>query len=85
MKEPQDEINNLDFPIANIIREALSALPMDEKREVLETMNEEEFIHHRVDVYLQELESAMHQGLDELGAKEMALSECLAGISTSNG
>ena len=85
MKESQNQIPNLALPIANAIREALNSLPLDEKQEVLEAMSEEEFIHYRVDVYLQELENAMHQGLDELGAKEIALSECLAGITTTNG
>jgi hypothetical protein len=85
IKQEPDGISNLDFPIANVIREALDGLSPDERLEVLETMSEDEFIHHRVDMYLHELENAMHQGLDELGAKEIALRECLAGIIASNG
>lgn len=47
-------------------------------------MTEDEFVSHRVDVYLQSLETAMHNCYDEAGAKEIALKECLAGISEAN-
>lgn len=63
MKEPEDEIPNLDFPIATIIRESLMALPPDQKKEVLESMTADEFSIHRVDIYLIALENAMHRDL----------------------
>ncbi len=75
------EIFNLDFPVSHAIRAALHDLPEEQRKTVLGRMREDEFISHRVDVYLEALENAMHNGYDEAGAKEIALKECLAGIS----
>lgn len=80
-----NEISNLDFPVANAIRQALSDLSPARKQELLGTEPEDEFISHRVDIYLQSLEVAMHVGYDELGAKETALKDCLHGISGDDG
>lgn len=85
MNDPEKDIFNLDFPIAHIIREALSDLPADKKKEILGSLTENEFISQGVDVYLQELETAMHGGYDELGAKEIALRECLHGMGEDDG
>ena len=85
MEDQQNEISNLDFPISNIIREALHDLPEQNQSLLLGSISEAEFISHRVDIYLEEIEAAMHYGFDELGAKEIALRECLAGISEDDG
>lgn len=85
MEDQQNEISNLDFPISNVIREALNYLPKQRQVETLGTMTEDEFVNHRVDIYLTEIESAMHNGFDELGSKEIALRESLAGISEDDG
>lgn len=85
MNDPEKDISNLDFPIARIIREALSDLPAEKKKEVLGSLTENEFISQGVDVYLQELETAMHGGYDELGAKEIALGECLHAMREDDG
>lgn len=85
MKEPLDEISNLDLPISRVIQEALNDLPKQKQKEILGAMSEVEFISLHVDIYLKEIEIAMHSGFDELGAKEIALRECLAGISEDNG
>lgn len=76
-----NEISNLDFPVSHIIRAALNDLPEEYQKSILGKMTEDEFISHQVDVYLEALETAMHNGYDEAGAKEIALKECLAGIS----
>jgi elongation factor P--beta-lysine ligase len=83
--EEQNEISNLDFPISQMIREALNDLPKQKRHEILGEMSEDEFISNRVDIYLTAIELAMHNGFDELEAKEIALMECLAGISEDNG
>ncbi|HRJ29758.1 MAG TPA: hypothetical protein PLV21_03940 [Cyclobacteriaceae bacterium] len=75
-----NEISNLDFPVNHIIRASLKDLSEEHRKSVLYKMTEDEFISHRVDVYLQSLETAMHNGYDEAGAKEIALTECLAGM-----
>ena len=79
-----NEISNLDFPVSRVIRVALHDLSEEYRKSILDTMTEDEFISHRVDVYLQSLETAMHNGFDEAGAKEIALKECLAGISDAD-
>lgn len=84
MDDSKNEISNLDFPIAQVVRDALHTLREEERQDVLEGMNEDEFISLRVDTYLAELENAMHVGLDEMESKEIALKECLAGISRSH-
>lgn len=85
MEDHQNEISNLDFPISNVIREVLNGLPKQRQAEILGAMSEDEFVSHRVEIYLQEIETAMHNGFDELGSKEIALRECLAGISEDDG
>lgn len=75
-----NEISNLDFPVSHIIRAALNDLPEEYQKSILGKMTEDDFISHRVDIYLEALEAAMHSGYDEGGAKEVALKECLAGI-----
>ncbi len=85
MEDQQNEISNLDLPISNVIRDTLNGLVKQKQIEILGAMSEDEFVSHRVDIYLQEIEKAMHNGFDELGSKEIALSECLAGISEDDG
>ena len=85
MEDQENEISNLDFPISRVIRESLNDLAEQKQRYILGEMTEDEFISHRVDIYLKEIETAMHNGFDELGAKEIALKECLAGISEDDG
>ncbi len=85
MNDADKDISNLDFPIASVIREALSDLPRGRKTTVLGRLTEDEFVSERVDIYLFELEAAMHTGYDELGAKEIALRECLHSIREDDG
>jgi hypothetical protein len=79
-----NEISNLDFPISRVIRATLHDLPEEQQKTILDRMTEDEFVSHRVDIYLEALETAMHNGYDEAGAKEIALKECLAGISEAD-
>lgn len=75
------DIPNADVPVASKIREALSTLSLERKAEVLEKMTEEEFIDHRVDVFMDELERALHSNnYTPAGAEEIALQECMAGL-----
>lgn len=83
--ETHDEISNLDLPISKVIREALHDMESLRQKELISEMTEDEFVSHRVDIYLNEIEMAMHHGYDELGAKEIALKECLAEIHEGNG
>lgn len=85
MINPDKDTSNLDFPVAGIVREALQSLSFEQKQELFNAQAEDEFISTRVDVYLHELEAAMHAGYDELGAKEIALNECLHGITGDDG
>lgn len=85
MENSEIEISNLDLPVALVIREALADLPADVRKELQGTLTEDEFVSLRVDIYLQEIETAMHNGFDELGAKEIALQECLTGLVHNNG
>lgn len=85
MTNSEKDISNLYFPIANAIKEALSGLSPEKKKELLSSITEDEFISHRVDIYLQELETAMHAGYDESGAKEIALNDCLHGLIQDDG
>jgi hypothetical protein len=85
MMEKYEEISNLDLPISKVIREALHDLQSQKQNELLGEMTEDEFVSHRVDIYLTEIEAAMHNGFDEMGAKEIALKECLAGLIEDNG
>ena len=79
-----NEISNLDFPVSRVISAALKDLSEEHRTSILGQMTEDEFISHRVDIYLEALETAMHNGYDEAGAKEIALKECLAGISDAD-
>jgi len=79
-----NEIPNLDFPVSHVIRAALKDLSEEHRKSILGTMTEDEFISHRVDTYLEALETAMHNSYDETGAKEIALKECLAGINEAD-
>lgn len=74
------EISNLDFPVATTIRQALHQHNDVAQALLREQMSEDEFVSHRVDIYLQTLEIAMHAGLEEAGAKEIALLESLTGL-----
>lgn len=79
------EISNLEFPIAKVIRQELTEAPSVIREEILQTLSEDDFVSQQVDIYLQELETAMHAGYDELGAKEIAIQECLRAIRKNNG
>jgi hypothetical protein len=87
--EKHNEIFNLDLPISKVIREALHDLRSQKQseliKELLGEMTEDQFVNHRVDIYLTEVEAAMHNGFEELGAKEIALKECLTGFIEDNG
>jgi hypothetical protein len=83
--EKFDEISNLDLPISKVIREAMHDLPAQKQNELFGEITEDEFVSHRVEIYLTEIEAAMHNGFDEMGAKEIALRECLAGLIEDNG
>ncbi len=85
MIDPNKDISNLDFPIAHVLRQALSDLPGEKRDEFLKSTTVDEFISHRVDIYLQSLEAAMHAGYDESGAKEIALNDCLHGLIQDDG
>ncbi len=81
MTKPIIDFSNLDMPVAVIIRDALSSLAQQAKTCILESMSEDEFIEHRVDIYLQQVESAFITGNSTpSGAEEYALDECLAGL-----
>ncbi len=85
MIDPNKDISNLDFPIAHVIRQALSDLTNERRAEILKSTTVAEFISPRVDIYLQSLEDAMHAGYDESGAKEIALNDCLHGLIQNDG
>ncbi|MEO7991489.1 MAG: hypothetical protein ABI663_18195 [Chryseolinea sp.] len=85
MIDPEKDISNLDLPIAQVIRQALSDLLAAQKKELLLPTSENDFISHRVDIYLQSLETAMHAGFDEVGAKEIALKDCLHDLIQNDG
>lgn len=85
MKQPTIDIHNIDLPLAAIIREALHDLTAQQKATLLAGEYENDFVSHRVDLYLQAWEDAIQAGYDELGAKEIALAECLTGITSSDG
>jgi hypothetical protein len=85
MIDPSKDISNLDLPIAHVIRQALSDLPSISRAALLKSTTVDEFISHRVDIYLQSLEDAMHAGFDEVGAKEIALKDCLHDLIQNDG
>ncbi|HNP94100.1 MAG TPA: hypothetical protein PKJ63_00680 [Cyclobacteriaceae bacterium] len=75
------DIPNLHLPIAAIILAQLNGLSPNRKHEVLNGHSEDDFVSDRVDIFLEELDSALLAGYDELGAKELALKACLDGIA----
>ncbi|MBL7858177.1 MAG: hypothetical protein JNM57_10860 [Cyclobacteriaceae bacterium] len=85
MAHPVIDISNLDLPIAQVLRDKLREMLMHEKKVLLAGLDEDTFISQRVDIYLNALEDAMHAGYDELGAREIALTECIHGITGSDG
>jgi hypothetical protein len=85
MIDPSNDISNLDLPIAKVIRQAVSDLPSALQSVLLQAASADEFISHRVDIYLQSLEDAMHAGFEEAGAKEIALKDCLHGLMLDDG
>jgi len=81
MNKPIIDFPNLEMPIAYRIREALAALSVEQKSELLEKMTENEFIEHRVDIFLEQVEAAFITGkFTPGGAEEYALHECMAGL-----
>lgn len=75
------DIANSDMPVAERIREALAKLNPEQKRDVLEKMTEAEFVDHRVDIFLSELEAALlSDKYTPGGAEEVAYKECMAGL-----
>lgn len=79
------DISNLDVPQAQTIRQALDDLPQDKRSALLEKLTVPEFISLRVDIYLEQLEQAMHAGFDELGAKEIAMKEAWGDLIAAHG
>lgn len=78
------DISNLHLPIAAIILTQLNELSPNRKHEVLDGETEENFVSDRVDIFLEELDSALLAGYDEMGAKEIALKACLDRITDSD-
>lgn len=85
MIDQDKDISNLDFPIAQVVRQALTDLPDSKRAEILKSTTIDGFVSHRVDLYLQSLEAAMHAGYDESGAKEIALNDCLHDLIQNDG
>lgn len=79
------DISNTDLPQAQVIRKALEDLPEDTRSALLEKLTVPEFISIRVDIYLEQLEQAMHAGFDELGAKEIAMKEAWGDLIAAHG
>lgn len=79
------DIPNKDLPIAQVIRESLTDCHISVRTEVLAGMSEEEFIDHRVDIFLQSLETALHAGFHPSGAEEIAFQECMVGLVNTSG
>ena len=73
MIKPEDDISNLDLPIAQIIRQALADLSPEKRKAILSSMTEDEFVSHCVDIFLAELETAMHQGHEVYIRKRLLL------------
>lgn len=85
MIDPSNDISNIDLPVAQVIGQSLSDLPSALQIALLQSASADEFVSHRVDIYLQSLEDAMQAGYDESGAKEIALKECLHGLIQNDG
>lgn len=75
------DIPNLHLPIATIILAQFNELSPNRKHEILNGQPEDDFISDRVDIFLEELDSALLAGYGEMGAKEIALKACLDGIT----
>jgi hypothetical protein len=81
MESQQDkEYGNLDTNIAGIIRDYFSRISPEKKEEFLEELTEDEFISHRVDVYLRQHAIAAMTGSSELAAHELSIKEALDGL-----
>ena len=75
------DIPNSDTPVAETIRYALAKLPHKQKQDLLGQMSEKEFVDHRVDIYLTEIERSLISGnYAPAGAEEIALHECMGGL-----
>ena len=78
------DIKNEELPVAKIIRDSLLSMPEAERYEILEKMTVSEFVSHRVDIFLKELEVALLSGnLSPAGAEEIAFEACLSGLTKS--
>lgn len=75
------DISKLNLPLVQTIRAAWQKLPEDERNTLLNKLSEQEFISHRVNIYLEQLQQAMHAGLSEQAAKEIAITEAMRGLS----
>jgi hypothetical protein len=78
--QKNEGINNLDTDVAKIIREALDSIGEEERKKILGTMEVDEFISSRVDVYLAQHGICTMSGYTEFGAHEEAIKEALSGI-----
>lgn len=79
--DPNLEISNLDLPIAKRIKEVFNTLSVENKKEVLEAMTEDEFISHRVDIYLEEYSRAATSGFySRSGVEEIAVNESMGDL-----
>ncbi len=75
------DIPNACLPVAVKIREALEKCTPEYKRELLEGMTETEFVDHRVDIFLDELERAIHSSnYTPAGAEEISMREAIGFI-----
>lgn len=78
------DIKNEELPIGKIIRQLLLSLPKADRVELQEKMTVDEFVSHRVDIYLKELELALLDGiLSPAGAEEVAREACMSGLANS--
>jgi len=75
------DIPNLNMPQATTIKEALEQLPFAAKADLFEKMTQDEFVEHRVDIFLEEIERALLSGeYSYAGAEEIARQECMHGL-----
>jgi hypothetical protein len=75
------DIKNKELPVAKIIRDSLLSMPEAEQYELLEKMTVGEFVSHRVDIFLKELEVALLNGdVSPAGAEEIAFAACMSGL-----
>lgn len=74
------DILNKDLPVAKVIKQALADCSASQRVDVLGNMTEEEFIDHRVNIFLEALETALHERFHPAGAEEIAYQECMSGL-----